>query len=83
MAIVEEKNLQNSPTNWAEDDPNRKLTKAEADELRETEKLWKESFATIKDMISPAMIRVDAKKLQVGNTFVRTIYTYAYPDVLE
>lgn len=83
MIISEEKNLQNIGVDWANDDPNRKLTKAEAEELRETEKLWKESFATIKDLISPAMIKVDAKKLQVGNTLVRTIFTYAYPDVLE
>lgn len=65
------------------DDPNKKLTKQEADELKESEKIWKESFAFIKDHISPSMMKVDAKKLQVGDTFVRTIFTYAYPDVLE
>lgn len=34
-------------------------------------------------MIAPAMIKIDTTKLQIGDTFVRTLYTYAYPDVLE
>ncbi len=59
------------------------MTKEEAREYKEMEKVWNESFAYIKDMISPAMIKIDAKKLQIGDTLVRTIYTYAYPDVLE
>ncbi len=65
------------------DDPNRKLTKAEAEELRQTEKEYKEALAYIKDVIAPSMMRIDATKLQIGDTYVRTIFTYAYPDVLE
>jgi conjugal transfer ATP-binding protein TraC len=65
------------------DDPNRKLTKEEALELKNTEKEYKEALAHVKDVIAPAMMRIDATKLQIGDTFVRTIYTYAYPDVLE
>ncbi len=65
------------------DDPDRKLTKAEALELKETEKEYKEALAYVKDMIAPSMMRIDATKLQIGDTFVRTIFTYAYPDVLE
>ena len=34
-------------------------------------------------MIAPPMMRIDGSKLQIGDTFIRTIYTYAYPDVLE
>ncbi len=64
-------------------DPDRKLTKAEALELKETEKEYKEALAYVKDMIAPSMMRIDATKLQIGDTFVRTIFTYAYPDVLE
>lgn len=65
------------------DDPNRKLTKEEAIELKNTEREYKEALAYIKDMIAPSMMRIDATKLQIGDTFVRTIFTYAYPDVLE
>lgn len=64
-------------------DPNHKLTKEEAMELRETENEYKEALASVKDMIAPAMMRVDATKLQIGDTYIRTIFTYAYPDVLE
>ncbi|MFZ2255746.1 MAG: hypothetical protein WAW59_02610 [Patescibacteria group bacterium] len=65
------------------DDDNRKLTKEEALELRETETEYKEALAYVKDMIAPAMMRIDATKLQIGDTYIRTIFTYAYPDVLE
>ena len=64
-------------------DENHKLSKEEALELRETEKEYKEALAYVKDMIAPSMMRIDATKLQIGDTFVRTIFTYAYPDVLE
>lgn len=66
-----------------EDDGERKLSKEEAQELRETEKQYKEALVGIKDVIAPAMMKIDAKKLQIGNTIVQTIFTYAYPDVLE
>lgn len=65
------------------EDPKRKLTKEEARELREGENDYIEALAYVKDMIAPSMMRIDATKLQIGDTFVRTIFTYAYPDVLE
>jgi hypothetical protein len=64
-------------------DEEKKLTKEEALELRNTEKEYKEALAYVKDMIAPSMMRIDATKLQIGDTYVRTIFTYAYPDVLE
>ena len=83
VIIEESEKVENFEKFLPSSDPSKKLTKQEADELKESEKIWKESFAFIKDYISPSMIKVDAKKLQVGDTFVRTIFTYAYPDVLE
>ncbi len=65
------------------EDSDRKLTREEAMELKETEKEYTESLAFIKDAIAPAMMRIDATKLQIGDTYIRTIFTYAYPDVLE
>ncbi len=65
------------------EDPNRKLTKQEALELKQTEKEYMEALAFVKDMIAPSMMRIDATKLQIGDTYIRTIFTYAYPDVLE
>ena len=65
------------------ENPDHKLTKEDAIELRESEQEYKEALAYVKDMIAPSMIRIDATKLQIGDTYVRTIFTYAYPDVLE
>ena len=65
------------------EDQDRKLTKEEAMNLKETEKEYSESLAFIKDAIAPAMMRIDATKLQIWDTYVRTIFTYAYPDILE
>ncbi len=64
-------------------DADRKLSKEEAMELKDTEREYNESLAFIKDAIAPAMMRIDATKLQIGDTYIRTIFTYAYPDVLE
>lgn len=64
-------------------DPDKKLTREEAMELKDTEREYAESLAFIKDAIAPAMMRIDATKLQIWDTFVRTIFTYSYPDVLE
>jgi conjugal transfer ATP-binding protein TraC len=65
------------------EDPEKKLTKEEAMELKQTEKEYREALAFIKDMIAPPMMKIDATKLQIWDTYARTIYTYAYPEVLE
>jgi conjugal transfer ATP-binding protein TraC len=84
-AIVETPPVQKmeAPLPTVVDDPDRKLTKEEAEELKKTEKEYKEALAFVKDMIAPPMMKIDATKLQIWDTYVRTIYTYAYPDVLE
>lgn len=69
-------------SSWT-DDTGKKLTREEAMEMKEMEKEYSESLAFIKDTIAPAMMRIDATKLQIGDTYIRTIFTYAYPDVLE
>ena len=65
------------------DDPNKKLTKEEAIEIRKGEKEYQEALAYIKDAIAPSMMKIDAKQLQIGDTFIRSVFTYAYPDFLE
>ena len=64
-------------------DPKKKLTKAEADEIRQGEKEYQEALAFIKDAIAPAMMKVDARSIQIGDTYIRSVFTYAYPDFLE
>lgn len=57
--------------------------KSEDEEIRLWEKEYKEALAFIKDAIAPAMMKIDTTKLQVGDTLVKTFFTYAYPDFLE
>ncbi len=64
-------------------DPNRKITKEEAEEIRRGEKEYRDALAFVKDAIAPSMMRVDATKIQIGEVFVRSFFTYAYPDFLE
>lgn len=64
-------------------DPNRKITKEEAEEIRKGEKEYREALAFVKDAIAPAMMKVDTTKIQVGDVFVRSFFTYSYPDFLE
>ncbi len=64
-------------------DPNRKITKEEAEEIRRGEKEYREALAFVKDAIAPSMMKVDATKIQIGDVFVRSFFTYAYPDFLE
>lgn len=64
-------------------DENKKLTKEEADALRQGEKDYREAIAFIKDAIAPSMMKVDATKVQIGDVYARTFFTYAYPDFLE
>lgn len=64
-------------------DPNHKLTRDEAKGLADAEKDYRDALAYVKDVIAPPMMRVDSDVLQIGDVFVRTFYTYAYPDYLE
>lgn len=65
------------------ENPSKKLTKQEAEEIRQGEKEYREALAFVKDAIAPSMMKIDATKLQIGDTYIRTFFTYAYPDFLE
>lgn len=65
------------------EDTNKKITKEEAEEIRNWEKEYKEALAFLKDAIAPSMMKVDSTKIQIGDTYARTFFVYAYPDFLE
>jgi len=69
--------------NLAIDDINHKLTKEEAEEIKRWEKEYKEALAFLKDAIAPSMMKIDSTKIQIGDTYARTLFVYAYPDFLE
>lgn len=58
-------------------------SKDEEKQLLETEKEYKEALAYVKDIISPAFLKVLPDKLKVNNTFVKTYFVYSYPNFLE
>jgi len=59
------------------------LQKEEDKKILEAEKEYKEALAYIKDMISPAYMKVFPDKLRINNTYVKTFFIYAYPNFLE
>ncbi len=60
-----------------------KDSKRQQDEIVESEKIYQEGLATLKDIIAPAAIKVTANYLQIGDTFAKTIFVIAYPKYLR
>jgi len=49
----------------------------------ESEKEYKAALAYIKDLISPAFMKILPDKIQINNTIAKTFFVYAYPNFLE
>lgn len=64
-------------------DPNKKITKEEAEEIKKGEKEYKEALAFLKDAVAPSMMKIDSTKIQIWDVLTRTFFVYAYPDFLE
>lgn len=43
------------------------------------EQLYQQGVATIRDLIAPAALEINFTHLRLGNYYVRTLFTYAYP----
>ena len=57
--------------------------KSAKDELLESEALYQQGEATIRDLIAPAAVKVSANAIQIGETYARTIFVVAYPRYLH
>ncbi len=55
----------------------------ESKEILESEKEYKSALAYVKDIISPAFMKVYPNKIQINNTIAKTFFVYAYPNFLE
>ena len=77
--------LQEKWSNIKKDTPKKgeKKDKSEEKKILEAEKDYKEALAYIKDVISPAFMKVQSDKLRINNTFVKTFFIYSYPNFLE
>ncbi|NTV41531.1 MAG: hypothetical protein HGA61_04665, partial [Candidatus Moranbacteria bacterium] len=60
-----------------------KNTNIEQDALLQSEDLYRQGVATIKDLIAPAAMKIGANHLQIGETFARTLFVVAYPRYLH
>ncbi len=56
---------------------------SEDKQILETEKEYKNALAYVKDVISPAFMKIYPDKIQINNTFARTFFIYSYPSFLE
>lgn len=56
---------------------------AKPDEVLESEKIYQEGLATVKDLIAPSAMKVNANYIQIGSSFAKTIFVIAYPKYLR
>lgn len=60
-----------------------KITPAEAQNIIEEEKAFRRGVLSVRDLISPASLKAEAKHLLLGNKFVRTIFVIGYPRYIS
>lgn len=64
------------------EDP-KKIDKNEEKVILEAEKEYKDALAYVKDIISPAFMKIYPDKIRINDTFAKTFFVYAYPNFLE
>ncbi|MDD5213201.1 MAG: ATP-binding protein [Candidatus Gracilibacteria bacterium] len=64
-------------------DLDKALSKDEEKKLLEIEKEYNESLAYVKDLVSPAFMKIMPDKIKINNVFAKTYFVYAYPNYLE
>lgn len=77
------------PVSYGQQDPNKKASfrrkredeKAVEEQLitLEEEKVYREGTVAIRDLIAPSGFKVESTFVQLGNTFLRTIFVITYP----
>ncbi len=60
-----------------------KLSAEEKKELMETEKLYQEGIATIRDLIAPSSVEIESGKMRMAGLWCKTFYVYTYPRYLD
>jgi len=57
--------------------------KINKDEVLESERIYQQGLATVKDLIAPSAMKVTANYIEIGGTFAKTIFVIAYPKYLR
>jgi len=63
--------------------PSVQLSPSEAKNIIEEEKAFRRGVLSVRDLISPASLKAEAKHLLLGNKFVRTIFIIGYPRYIS
>ena len=53
------------------------------DVSKETDALYRQGIATLRDLIAPPAIKLESNTMQIGNVFSRTYFIVAYPRFLS
>lgn len=61
----------------------KKQSNSENKEFIEADKDYKSALAYIKDIISPAFMKVYPDKIRINDTYAKTYFIYSYPSFLE
>lgn len=60
-----------------------KMSQKELQEIKEAEKLYNEGLATLKDLISPASMKIEYNHIKLNEYYVRSFMVYAYPRYID
>lgn len=52
-------------------------------ELLRAEQVYRKGLVSVRDLIAPASMRVDSRYLELGATFIRTLFVIAYPRYIS
>ncbi|MFA7314974.1 MAG: DUF87 domain-containing protein [Candidatus Magasanikbacteria bacterium] len=77
-------NKKSGNTGNGEDLENEEKKKIKEDIITlEEERIYREGTVTIRDLIAPSAFKVESNFLQLGNTFLRTIFVTSYPRYIS
>lgn len=60
----------------------RKKSKTQVKTREEAEKVYQEGMVTLRDLIAPSSLEVNANYIKLGSKFVRTLFTFGFPRYL-
>src|SRR3989344_8022639 len=61
----------------------KKLSAKEAKEVLEAEKVYREGVTSVKDLIAPAVMKVDPRILELNNNFLTSLFIINYPRYIS
>ncbi|PIY93494.1 MAG: conjugal transfer protein TraC [Candidatus Magasanikbacteria bacterium CG_4_10_14_0_8_um_filter_32_14] len=79
---INNRNSRNNFTDEEKENEEKKKIKEEIITLEE-ERVYREGTVTIRDLIAPSAFKVESNFLQLGDTFLRTIFVTSYPRYIS